>query len=103
MKAEQILFSQGFGTRHECRGLILLGKFTAAGMPVEDPDEDIDTKDLVFTVDGTAWPYYEKAIVMMNKPEHYECSLKPLHHPSVISRTAPFYRRRQTHSSPDTP
>ncbi len=43
MKAEQILFSQGFGTRHECRGLILLGKFTAAGMPVEDPDEDIDT------------------------------------------------------------
>lgn len=49
MKAEQILFSQGFGTRHECQGLILLGKFTAAGTLVEDPDEDIDTRDLVFT------------------------------------------------------
>lgn len=95
MKAEQILFSQGFGTRHECRGLILLGKFSAAGTLVDDPDEDIDTKDLVFTVDGTAWPYYEKAIVMMNKPEHYECSLKPLHHPSVISLLPPPLRTRK--------
>ena len=25
MRLEQILFSQGFGTRHECRGLIALG------------------------------------------------------------------------------
>lgn len=95
MKAEQILFSQGFGTRHECRGLILLGKFTAAGVLIDDPDEDIDTKDLVFTVDDTAWPYYEKAIVMMNKPEHYECSLKPLHHPSVISLLPPPLRTRK--------
>ncbi len=32
---------------------------------------------------------------MMNKPEHYECSLKPLHHPSVISLLPPPLRTRK--------
>ena len=31
MRLEQILFSQGFGTRHECRGLIALGQVTVKG------------------------------------------------------------------------
>ena len=31
------------------------------------------------------WPYVEKAIIAMNKPTGYECSRKPLHHPSVLS------------------
>ena len=38
MRLEQILFSQGFGTRHECRGLIALGQVTVKGEVVDDPD-----------------------------------------------------------------
>ena len=41
MIAEQILFSQGFGTRHECTGLIVQGRFRVSGTAVIDPDEDI--------------------------------------------------------------
>ena len=38
-----------------------------------------------FVVDGRKWPYRERAVVMLNKPSGYECSLKPRHHPSVMS------------------
>ena len=37
MQLEQILFSQGFGTRHECRGLIARGRVTVHGAVVVDP------------------------------------------------------------------
>lgn len=74
MRLEQILFSQGFGTRHECRGLIALGQIAVKGEVVDDPDADIDVESLDFTVKGETWPYREKALLMMNKPAGYECS-----------------------------
>lgn len=95
MIAEQILFSQGFGTRHECTGLILQGRFHVNGTAVTDPDEDIPTENLTFEVDGVEWPFFEKAIILLNKPEHYECSLKPIHHPSVLSLLPPPLRVRK--------
>lgn len=85
MRLEQILFTQGFGTRHECRGLIVNGHVTINQAVVEDPQSDFDVNGLVFSVDGVNWPYVEKAIIAMNKPTGYECSRKPLHHPSVLS------------------
>lgn len=85
MRLEQILFTQGFGTRHECRGLIVNGHVTINQTVVEDPQSDFDVNGLVFSVDGENWPYVEKAIIAMNKPAGYECSRKPLHHPSVLS------------------
>lgn len=85
MRLEQILFTQGFGTRHECRGLIVNGHVTIDQTVVEDPQSDFDVNGLVFSVDGVNWPYVEKAIIAMNKPTGYECSRKPLHHPSVLS------------------
>lgn len=85
MRLEQILFTQGFGTRHECRGLIVNGHVTINQTVVEDPQSDFDVNGLVFSVDGVNWPYVEKAIIAMNKPTGYECSRKPLHHPSVLS------------------
>ena len=95
MIAEQILFSQGFGTRHECTGLIVQGRFHVNGIAVTDPDEDIPTDNLTFEVDGVKWPFFEKAIILLNKPEHYECSLKPIHHPSVLSLLPPPLRVRK--------
>ena len=85
MRLEQILFTQGFGTRHECRGLIVNGHVTINQTVVEDPQSDFDVNGLIFSVDGVNWPYVEKAIIAMNKPAGYECSRKPLHHPSVLS------------------
>lgn len=94
MRLEQILFSQGFGTRHECRGLIALGQVTVNGALKQDPDEDFDVKALSFSVRGESWPYCEKALLMMNKPAGYECSQKPIHHPSVMQLLEPPLRRR---------
>lgn len=97
MKAEQVLFSQGFGTRHECVGIIANGRFKANGELVTDPCEEIDTDNLTFEVDGKPWRFFEKAIILLNKPQHYECSLKPLHHPSVLSLLPPPLRVRGVH------
>lgn len=94
MQLEQILFSQGFGTRHECRGIIAGGRVTVNGVVINDPYEDLDTEGLIFNVDNVSWPFFQKAIVAMNKPAGYECSRKPLHHPSVISLLPPPLRNR---------
>ena len=94
MHLEQILFSQGFGTRHECRGLIALGQVAIGDEIKTDPDEDIDPENLQFSVKGETWPYCEKALLMMNKPAGYECSQKPLHHPSIMQLLPPPLRRR---------
>jgi 16S rRNA pseudouridine516 synthase len=88
MQLQQLLFSQGFGTRHECAGLVVHGHLQIAGETPTDPYAEIDQSDLnglVFKVDGVEWPYREKALVMLHKPVGYECSLKPKHHPSVLS------------------
>ena len=94
MRLEDVLFTQGFGTRHECRGLIALGRVTFDGREVDDPDETVDPVGKVFTVDDTEWPYHEKALIVLNKPAGYECSQKPLHHPSVMQLLPPPLRVR---------
>ena len=85
MRLEQVLFSQGFGTRHECRGMILQSRVQIGEVMHQDPDEDVDVDGLVFCVDGKPWPYFEKAVVALHKPSGYECSQKPIHHPSVMT------------------
>jgi 16S rRNA pseudouridine516 synthase len=85
MRLSAILFSQGFGTRRECAGRVLDGQVAIGGRVCEDPEEDFDTEGLVFSVEGREWPFHAKALVVLHKPAHYECSLKPRHHPSVMS------------------
>lgn len=85
MRLEQVLFSQGFGSRHECRALILLGRVQFERQIVTDPDLEIDPVGKTFCVDNESWPYYDKAIVALYKPTGYECSQKPTHHPSVMT------------------
>ena len=94
MRLEQILFTQGFGTRHECRGLISLGRAAFRSEVLRDPDAEINEEGLLFSVDGEIWPYYEKALIVMNKPTGYECSQKPTHHPSVMTLLPAPLRRR---------
>jgi len=85
MRLSQILFSQGFGTRRLCAGLIQHGEVRVHGELVEDPEAEFEPEGLQFEVSGKTWPYYEKALILLNKPAGYECSQKPKHHPSVMS------------------
>lgn len=85
LRLSHVLFSQGFGTRRECDGLILAGRVTVAGVTIDDPDAPVDTAGLVFSVDGSPWPYHAQALIALNKPAGYECSQKPSNHPSVMT------------------
>lgn len=90
-----MLHAQGFGSRRDCRALVRLGRVSVRGVVVDDPDAAMaelvapETAECpaqwTFTVDAREWPYRERAVVMLNKPAGYECSLKPRHHPSVMS------------------
>ena len=83
MKLPQILFTQGFGTRRACEGLVAGGYVAIAGVLHDDPSEDLDPTGLVLNVEGQDWPYHAKALIALNKPAGYECSKKPKHHASV--------------------
>ena len=87
MNLAQLLFSQGFGTRRECAALIAHGLVEVQGLGVVDAtDHEIaDPAGTWFRVRGESWPYREQALIVLNKPAGYECSLKPKHHPSVYS------------------
>jgi 16S rRNA pseudouridine516 synthase len=85
LRADDILFSQGFGTRRICAGLVQHGHVRAGGRVIDDPAEEFDTDGLVFEVDGVAWEFHEHAYLMLNKPADYECSQKPGAHPSVFT------------------
>jgi len=85
MKLSQLLFSQGFGARRECEGLIFGGHVALAGRVCDDPFLEVDPVGLEFDVRGQRWPYHAKALVLLHKPAGYECSQKPKHHPSVMS------------------
>jgi 16S rRNA pseudouridine516 synthase len=94
LRAAQLLFSQGFGTRRQCAGIIDAGLLRVGGEPIKDADAALPTEGLVFEVEGRAWPYHAKALVMLHKPAGYECSLKPRHHPSVLGLLPPPLRTR---------
>jgi 16S rRNA pseudouridine516 synthase len=94
MRWSQVLFSQGFGTRRECEGLLLAGLVSHQGRVVEHPDDEVDEQGLVFEVEGRFWPFHEKALVLLHKPAGYECSQKPSAWPSVLTLLPTPLRRR---------
>jgi 16S rRNA pseudouridine516 synthase len=94
LKLAHLLFSQGFGTRRECEGLVASGHVTLDGRVVDDPFAEVEPEGLVFGVRGEAWPYHAKALLVMNKPAGHECSQRPRHHPSVYGLLPAPLRRR---------
>ena len=85
MRLEDILFSQGFGTRRVCAGLIQQGHVTVQGQVQTDAGEFYAPEGLDFTVQGTAWTFHEKAYVLLHKPAGTECSQKPSTWPSIYT------------------
>ncbi len=94
MRISQILYSQGMGSRRECAMLIAAGEVQIDSRVVDDGDEDVSVTDLVFTVQGRAWPYHPEAVVMLHKPAGFECSRKPRQHPGVLSLLPQALQRR---------
>jgi 16S rRNA pseudouridine516 synthase len=87
MQLQDILFSQGFGTRRICCGLIQQG-LVQVGPEVRtctDPTELIPPEGLVFRVQGETWHFHAQAYLMLHKPAGYECSQKPSTYPSIYT------------------
>lgn len=91
---QNILFSQGFGTRRVCAGLIQQGLVIVAGKHVTDPFAAVEPDGLSFLVQGVHWQYFEKAYLMLHKPAGYECSQKPSTYPSIYTLLPAPIRQR---------
>ena len=92
MQLQDILYSQGFGTRRVCAGLIQQGWVevyadSASAEPVKctQSDSDFVATSLRFRVQGVDWAYFEKAYLMLHKPAGTECSQKPSTYPSIYT------------------
>ncbi len=96
MQLQDILYSQGFGTRRVCAGLIQQGMVSVDGQVQTDSTLHFDTGGLRFEVQGKPWEFHEKAYVMLHKPAGTECSQKPSTYPSVYTLLpAPLRQRPQ--------
>jgi 16S rRNA pseudouridine516 synthase len=82
---QDILFSQGFGTRRVCAGLIQQGLVRVGGAIQPDVHALFETRGLEFEVQGLAWPFHDRAYLMLHKPAGYECSQKPGMYPSIYT------------------
>lgn len=100
MHLEDLLYTQGFGTRRVCAGLIEKGlvqvyvdentsenevKSAISGVFNASKATECIAEGLRFRVQGEDWEYHEKAFVLFNKPTGSECSQKPSMHPSIYT------------------
>lgn len=101
MKLEQLLQSQGFGSRKYCQQLILNGAVSIADEICIDPKRAFNSKDLLdleFKVFNQNYRYYEKVYLALNKPQGYECSHQPDYHHSVFELLPAHLRLRGVQS-----
>ena len=94
-----LLYSQGFGTRRICAGLVQQGLVKIdAGHGWVNADHTDSAVDVVqgmpFMVQGILWQYHAKAYVLLHKPAGTECSHKPSAWPSVYSLLPTPLRQR---------
>jgi 16S rRNA pseudouridine516 synthase len=100
MQLQDILYTQGFGIRRVCSGLIQHGH-VAYQLPgsddwldSHDSTQELEPHGLRLRVQGTVWPYHEKAYLMLHKPAGTECSQKPSAHPSIYTLLPAALRQR---------
>ncbi|WP_394756672.1 16S rRNA pseudouridine(516) synthase [Rhodoferax sp.] len=92
MQLQDILYSQGFGTRRVCAGLIQQGLVQVyepnqalAPVPYTQAATEFEADGLRLRVQGVDWPFHAKAYVMLHKPTATECSQKPSTYPSIYT------------------
>jgi len=96
-----ILYTQGFGTRRVCAGLMEQGRVQCLDSngewsPVLSGQSVTDAalQTLRFRVQGVEWRYAEKAYLMLHKPAGTECSRKPSAYPSIYTLLPSPLRQR---------
>ena len=101
MQLQDILYSQGFGTRRVCAGLVQHGWVETAHLDPSNPFVpcteallDLDADNLRLRVQGVEWPYHAKAYVMLHKPAGPECSQKPSTYLSIYTLLPTPLRQR---------
>jgi len=106
MQLQDILYSQGFGTRRVCAGLVQQGLVkvrtsadTAHRQVCLDAAAEFDPIGLRFQVQGVDWPYHAKAYLMLHKPSGTECSQKPSTYPSIYTLLPSPLRMRPNKSA----
>ncbi|MDD0838728.1 16S rRNA pseudouridine(516) synthase [Curvibacter sp. HBC61] len=106
MQLQDILYSQGFGTRRVCAGLIQQGLVevyesadAATPLTVTESARDFEATGLRFRVQGVDWAYHEKAYLMLHKPAGTECSQKPSAWPSIYTLLPAPLRQRPSKSA----
>lgn len=108
MQLQDILFSQGFGTRRVCAGLVQQGWVQVHGVVGDaqeppalctDPSTDLPLEGLRLRVQGVDWECHAKAYLMLHKPAGTECSQKPSTYPSVYSLLPSPLRQRPSKSA----
>src|SRR5574337_1327281 len=79
MRLYDLLYTQGFGTRRVCAGLIEQGHVRLGPQACTDPAAELDVTDpaLRFMVQGVTWSYHPRAYLMLHKPAGTECSHRP--------------------------
>ncbi len=92
MQLQDILYSQGFGTRRVCAGLVqqslvqvYMEKEAETPVLCAQAATDFVADGLRFRVQGVDWPFYEKAYILLHKPAGTECSQKPSTYPSIYT------------------
>jgi 16S rRNA pseudouridine516 synthase len=105
MQLQDILYSQGFGTRRVCAGLIQQGLVEVWSgseehyLQVMEASADIEERGLRFKVQGVDWSYHAKAYLVLHKPSGTECSQKPSTYPSIYSLLPAPLRQRPVKSA----
>ena len=94
MRLDDLLFSQGFGSRRECAGLLSAGLVRIGGAVQTDPATELPAEGGAIEVEGQPWTCQAQALVLLHKPAGYECSQKPSHWPSVLLLLPAALRRR---------
>ena len=89
MQLQDILYTQGFGTRRVCAGLIQQGLVKVyqadTAEVITDVTTDMEATGLRYQVQGVDWEYHALAYIAFNKPAGTECSQKPSVHPSIYT------------------
>ena len=107
MQLQELLYSQGFGTRRVCAGLVQQG-LVKIGLPESaetlvqctDSAQQVEPEEgWRFQVQGVDWEYHARAYVMLHKPAGTECSQKPSTYPSIYSLLPPPLRQRPVKSA----
>ncbi|MBB6578856.1 16S rRNA pseudouridine516 synthase [Comamonas odontotermitis] len=91
MQLQDMLYSQGFGIRRVCSGLVQQGwvqlwsRDTEEWLQVTDSTAEVEPEGLRFKVQGLEWEYHALGYVLLNKPGGTECSQKPSSYPSIYT------------------